>query len=63
MLIHPIWFYKKRSDISSAQEWLSCFLNFQKKGFPFFLKIAQNLSTVSYKDISYKKNNIECRLA
>ena len=41
--IHSVWFYKKRCDFFSTQDWLVISLNFQKNTnfFPFFL--AQNL--------------------
>ena len=48
--------YKKLCNFFSAHSLFSRFLNLHKKSnfFPFFLKIAQNLSTVSYKGVSYK---------
>ena len=48
--LHSVWFYKKRWDFFITQALFSRFFNV----LPFFLKLAQNLSNVSYKCVSYK---------
>ena len=52
-----VWFYKKLCDFFATEALFSGFLNLKKKQ---DLKIAQNLSTVSYEYVSNKTICTEC---